>query len=377
MLTDGLTDRQEAGNGEGVEVLDVAQLLLGAIDTNTVQLPPKRKPEPAAKAATATAPTATPAKAPAAPTGDGAAHKKAEPVTGLGIAGGAKRPGAKKAVPAPAAEKPAAATEAPAPAEPAKAQPVKGLGIAAGAKRPGAKKAAPTAEKPDHAGEPTVVQPPDADLGKAEPVETAPVKGVGIAAGATVSTLSKMTDVVARPAGSMTDTRELEAKMAYDQAFAILAAQRTDLQQMQSKAKDLIGLLTLAATFLGAFGHANAGAVLNSVKAHPVWVIVMFLIFPVFTAIAAIYVMTPRDKWIFNLNAASVRDDMKKRDPTVVFRSAEAFYLAYVAKLTEFQQRNAGKLKTRKWALWAATASLLIAIAFTGILVMTTTPGTK
>src|SRR5271166_129677 len=175
MMTDGLTDRQEAGKGEGVEVLDVAQLLLGAIDKNTVQLPPKKMPEPAATAATATAPTSAPAESPAAPTGDGAAQKEAKPVTGLGIAGAARRPGAKKAAPPPAAEKPAAATQA---------QPAKGLGIAAGAMRPGAKKAAPAAEKPDHEGEPTVVQPPNADPAKAEPVQAAPAKGLGIAAGA-------------------------------------------------------------------------------------------------------------------------------------------------------------------------------------------------
>jgi Fe-S oxidoreductase len=183
MMTDGLTDRQDAGKGEGMEVLDVAQLLLGAIDTDTVQLPPKRKAEPAATAATATAPTSAPAEAPTAPSGDSAAQKEAKPVTGLGIAGAAKRPGAKKAAPAPAAEKPAAATEAP----PAKAQPVKGLGIAAGAKRPGAKKAAPaTAEASATAAEPasTAAEPPST---AAEPASTAaelPVKGLGIAAGA-------------------------------------------------------------------------------------------------------------------------------------------------------------------------------------------------
>src|SRR6185436_15439428 len=93
----------------------------------------------------------------------------AEPeVKGLGIAAGARRPGAKKA-PAAApteakAEAPAEATadaktEAPAEA-PAKPEPeVKGLGIAAGARRPGAKKA-PTAP----AAKPAAPQPePEAD----------------------------------------------------------------------------------------------------------------------------------------------------------------------------------------------------------------------
>ncbi|MCW2652003.1 MAG: FeS-binding protein [Mycobacterium sp.] len=183
MMTDGLTDRQETGKGEGMEVLDVAQLLLGALDRDTVQLPPKKKPEPVAKAAPA-AKTSAPAQAPAEPKGEAAEQQTAKAVTGLGIAGGAKRPGAKKAAPAPAAETPAAATEAPTGAEPAKAHPVKGLGIAGGAKRPGAKKAAPATEKPDHEGEPTVVQPPNADPAKAEPVNAQPVKGLGIAAGA-------------------------------------------------------------------------------------------------------------------------------------------------------------------------------------------------
>ncbi len=185
MMTDGLTDRQEAGKGEGMEVLDVAQLLLGAIDTETVQLP-KKKPEPAAKAATAPVPTSTPSEAPAAPSGDGPTQKEAKAVTGLGIAGGAKRPGAKKAAPAPAAEKPAAATETPAAAEPAKAQPVKGLGIAAGAKRPGAKNAAPAAEASATATEPasTAVEPTSSATEPSSSAAELPVKDLGIAAGA-------------------------------------------------------------------------------------------------------------------------------------------------------------------------------------------------
>ncbi|HUL98426.1 MAG TPA: (Fe-S)-binding protein, partial [Mycobacterium sp.] len=168
MMTDGLTDRQESGKGEGVEVLDVAQLLLGSLDTSTVALPPKRKPEEKAAPApaAAAAPSAPPAEkaAPAAP-------QEAKPVTGLGMAGGAKRPGAKKSAPA-AAEQPAA--EKPSPAtEPA---PVTGLGIAAGAKRPGAKKAAEPAQ--------TAAEPASTAAEPAAIAEEKPVKGLGIAAGA-------------------------------------------------------------------------------------------------------------------------------------------------------------------------------------------------
>jgi Fe-S oxidoreductase len=181
MMTDGVDDVAAANDMPKAEVLDVAQLLLGSLDTSSVTLPEKGT---AAKAAAARAETAVkvdaapaaPAepkeepkaseKAPAAP----AAEKPpaAAPARGLGIAGGAKRPGAKKTA-APAAETTVAETPAP------QAPKATGLGIAAGARRPGAKKApAPAAAAP---------QPePEAP---AEPAKPEPeVKGLGIAAGA-------------------------------------------------------------------------------------------------------------------------------------------------------------------------------------------------
>lgn len=226
MITDGVGDREKA---DEVEVLDVAQLLLGSLDLSTVTLPEKgtaaREAEAAAAAAPAEAPAAPEAE-PEAPAAEPAAAapsapaKEAQPVKGLGIAGGAKRPGAKKAAAeapaeAPAAEAPAAApakglgiaagakrpgakkaaapaAEAPATAPaaeaPAAEAPVKGLGIAAGAKRPGAKKAAAAPAETPKAEAATVSQPANVDPDKAETVEPAkaepPVKGLGIAAGA-------------------------------------------------------------------------------------------------------------------------------------------------------------------------------------------------
>lgn len=135
MVTDGVNDRQEEAGRSGVEVLDVAQVLLGSLDHDKAQLPAKgtaakqaqeRAPKAAPKAAAPVTPVEAPAEAPQAP----APAAPAAPVKGLGMAAGAKRPGAKKAAPTPAA-----------PAAPA--APVKGLGIAAGAKRPGAKKTPP------------------------------------------------------------------------------------------------------------------------------------------------------------------------------------------------------------------------------------------
>ncbi|WP_343575840.1 heterodisulfide reductase-related iron-sulfur binding cluster [Mycobacterium sp.] len=211
MVTDGVNDRQEAAGREGVDVLDVAQLLLESLDRSTITLPEKGaaakvaaeraekadKAEPKASTATATAPPEEAEPEAPAPVQEKAAETKstAAPVKGLGIAGGAKRPGAKKT-----AVKPAAATpsepetkSAPAAETTAPAAPVKGLGIAAGAKRPGAKKAAKPAETPTPEPEAKPESPAKAERPSA-PAESgngaedaspaAPVKGLGIARGA-------------------------------------------------------------------------------------------------------------------------------------------------------------------------------------------------
>src|ERR1700759_3530768 len=109
MVTDGVNDRQEAAGREGVDVRDVAQLLLESLDRSTITLPEKgtaakkaaehaEKAAPAPKAEAATAPApATEAAAPeAAVAAPAAKEPAAKAVTGLGISGGAKRPGAKK-----------------------------------------------------------------------------------------------------------------------------------------------------------------------------------------------------------------------------------------------------------------------------------------
>ncbi len=179
MITDGVDEVTASSDRAKAEVLDVAQLLLNSLDTSVYTLPEKGTAA-AASAARAEARAATEAaQAAAAPVQENV-EEKAEapaaateaptaapaPVTGLGIAGGAKRPGAKKAAPAAASAAPAAEAAAPAP--------VKGLGIAGGAKRPGAKKAAPAAAAPAEA-------PAEAE---APAAPAAPVKGLGLAAGA-------------------------------------------------------------------------------------------------------------------------------------------------------------------------------------------------
>uniref|UniRef100_UPI00319D9FF3 (Fe-S)-binding protein n=1 Tax=Nocardia sp. No.11 TaxID=3128861 RepID=UPI00319D9FF3 len=134
MLTDGVTARQEQGQGEGVEVVDVAQLMLDSITrVDAAELSanllvvqePKAEPEPEPEPEPApVAEVAEQAAPKAAPTGGGLGMKGAAkaPGGGLGMKGAAKAPGAK----APAAE-----------AAPAEAAPAKGLGMKGGAKAPG------------------------------------------------------------------------------------------------------------------------------------------------------------------------------------------------------------------------------------------------
>jgi Fe-S oxidoreductase len=196
MVTDGVNDRQEEAGRSGVEVLDVAQVLLGSLDYDKATLPAKgtaakeatkAAPKPAATAPSAPAPAKPEAPAaPAAPEKAAAPAAPAAPAKGLGIAGGAKRPGAKKATPQARAPEAPAPEAAAAPAPEAPAAPAKGLGIAAGAKRPGAKKAAPAATAAPTPEAPAApVEEAKAPATPAAPAApAAPVKGLGIAAGA-------------------------------------------------------------------------------------------------------------------------------------------------------------------------------------------------
>ncbi|MFZ1163397.1 heterodisulfide reductase-related iron-sulfur binding cluster [Mycobacterium sp.] len=227
MVTDGVNDRQEAAGREGVDVRDVAQLLLESLDRGSITLPEKgtaakqaaeraekaTSKADAAPAATATAPAKEAAEPEvAAPTED----KSAKAVTGLGIAGGAKRPGAKKAAPkAEAAQAPSAPEDKTAEAK-APAAPAKGLGLAAGAKRPGAKK---TAAKPEAATQSAPAAEPEAKAESSPAPEAkapaAPVKGLGITAGAKRPGAKKAAAPVqpAAPAASEAEAKpESEAK---------------------------------------------------------------------------------------------------------------------------------------------------------------------
>jgi Fe-S oxidoreductase len=172
MLTDGVTARKDSGEvGQGVEVVDVAQLMLNAIDRaepaalsenlRVIQTPKQAEPEPVPApepVAEAKAAAEAPAAAQPKPAAKGLAMKGGMTPGGKGLAmkGAAKAPGAKAT---PAAEESAELPAAP--AAPAKGLAMKGAAKAPGgkglamkglAKAPGAKAtpaAAPAAETPE------------------------------------------------------------------------------------------------------------------------------------------------------------------------------------------------------------------------------------
>ena len=152
MLTDGVTARQEQGLGEGVEVIDVAQLMLESISrVEAAKLSDNLRVVQEPKSELEVEETAEAVEEGRVEAVEAAAATPAAPKTtgvpkagGLQMKGGLKGPGAKKTA-APAAE--ATAAEAPAPEASAapKAKPG-GLQMKGGLKGPGAKRtAAPAA----------------------------------------------------------------------------------------------------------------------------------------------------------------------------------------------------------------------------------------
>ena len=152
MITDGVDDRQEAAGRAGVEVRDVATLLLKSLNCSTTTPPPKTAADQHAAAVQQAGPaakTTPPSLAPTVAHITPEAHEQeAKPVAGLPIAGGAKRPGAKRSAPSAqhrpdvdietaTALPPTAPQPKSVPENGTTAPPIKALGIARGARPPG------------------------------------------------------------------------------------------------------------------------------------------------------------------------------------------------------------------------------------------------
>lgn len=166
------------------------------------------------------------------------------------------------------------------------------------------------------------------------------------------------------------DPRTEEAKLAFNQALAGLDGQRKDLLNFQGRAKDFVSLLTLATTFLGAFGKANVDGILDQLHHRPAWITWLFIGLPVLTLACALYLMLPRNRWLFVINAESITQNIARRLPDTVFADNAQLYLAYVGVLSRIINANTPPLRRRRYALWLAMFFLVGTIATVGILVL-------
>ena len=144
MVTDGVNDRQEEAGRSGVEVLDVAQILLGSLEYDKATLPEKGTAAKEAEGRKARRQSTQGRRT--GRTGRGAGRRSARGARKAGEPPARRRTrqGAGYRRRRQAARRQEGGTaEAKAAEAPAAAAPAKGLGIAGGAKKPGAKKAAP------------------------------------------------------------------------------------------------------------------------------------------------------------------------------------------------------------------------------------------
>ncbi|MEV6770602.1 (Fe-S)-binding protein [Nocardia sp. NPDC051030] len=212
MLTDGVTARKDGGEvGQGVEVVDVSQLMLQSIDRidaaqltenlKVIQTPKVEEPEPVSEPEPVKAEAAVaeaPAEPKAAPAGGGLGMKGGlkPPGGGKGLAmkGGLKAPGAKAEAPTASAPAEAAAPAADsAPAAPAKGLAMKGglkapggkgLAMKGGLKAPGAKPAAPAESAPTESASAAAAPAPATEAAApAEAKPTVAAKGLAMKSG--------------------------------------------------------------------------------------------------------------------------------------------------------------------------------------------------
>jgi hypothetical protein len=159
--------------------------------------------------------------------------------------------------------------------------------------------------------------------------------------------------------------RQTEAKFAFEQQIDALSSQRNELAHLQGRAKDILGLLTLAGTFIGAFAKAgdssstNTGLLFQELSTSPGWIVFMFAALPLLTFASCLLVLWPRT-WIFNISGKSIVDHMQDRQSNEGFASDERLYMKYIEKLhTDFAGPNAERLRSRGWALWIAMTALI------------------
>lgn len=139
-----------------------------------------------------------------------------------------------------------------------------------------------------------------------------------------------------------------------------LASQRTDIAAMQTKSKDLIGLITLAGTFLSVLGRDQTGAFIIELSADP-WQLGLFVALPVLILLLCLFVLAPTPNWVFYIRSVETIDDLAERGP---FSKNFEFYAAYVKLMTGWIDKNNARLGYRRRALLAAMVGLVCEVSF-------------
>jgi hypothetical protein len=145
---------------------------------------------------------------------------------------------------------------------------------------------------------------------------------------------------------------EAEAKLAFDQQSACVTAQRNDLTQLQTKAKDVVGLLTLAGTFLAAFAKDATNTLLSQLDQPQEYL--PFAILPIASLVLALLVMRPDKSWAFNLDGDRMREVILARpDHQKAYLDSATLYLAYTTRFAALYDSNFKRLRRRMYLLWA------------------------
>lgn len=174
----------------------------------------------------------------------------------------------------------------------------------------------------------------------------------------------------------LAETRELEAEFAFDQQLEVLSVQRDELDHLQNRAKDILGLLTLAGAFIGAFAKGgtttttNAGLLFQELSDAPGIVVFFFAALPLVTFACCLFVLWPRTDWIFNISGHSIVKQMQDRRENEGFANKTRLYVSYVRKLNDFARPNAERLRRRGYALWTAITALAIEVLLIAFLVL-------
>ncbi len=161
-----------------------------------------------------------------------------------------------------------------------------------------------------------------------------------------------------------------EARFALDQAWSTLAAQRGDLTELQTRAKDLVGLLTLAGAFLGGLGLVGEGAPRPVVDGAG-WQVALLVVLAAVTVAAALFVLLPSAGWAFAVDSRSVAESMAARPDDVGFDDEADVHLFYAEALRRLVDANMARLRRRMWALWAATGALAATTVLVVVVVLT------